>query len=422
MPTNVSSSKRRAVGFARAVHAGGCFSGLDVLWRDPSPVHRALCKRIRSFVKSDGLTAVFDALRVGRRNPELFARLSELTAVLTSLGCSASPYSKVFTGYDVTKDRSLYPELEPYRDLDPSRLLLYGKGQWDITDFLSDELVMAYREPESIKVDRTPASWEYPRIRKSEETVAQLALLWDRHGLLRLRRERATSRPSYELVRVFNCYKASDRDRQIGDRRGRNAVEGVLRGPSSNLPAGQDLCDLYIDLSRQKLRVSISDRRDFYHQLWVTKSRAITNTLGPGLPPSLIEDSAAYQVFLHEQACRRYSREKHGDKLGFAAGVGTGPDTRVWACFNSILQGDHGGVEMATDAHSRLLCSYGLPRDDVRLVANKPCFDMEAVEGLVIDDFFCVSIDEQNVSPTESRSFAAYTKAQQAYDDFKLLG
>ena len=402
--------------------SNGSFSELGSMWRVPSSLHRALYKRIRAFVKSDGLTAMFDALRVGRRNPELFARLGELTAMLTSLGCSASPYSKVFTGYDVAKDNNtVYPELEPYRDLDPSRLFLSGKGHWDITEFLCDELVMAYREPECIKVDRTPASWEYPRLRDSGETVAQLARLWDERGLLRLHREKVGSRQSYELVRIFNCYKAPDRDRQIGDRRGRNAVEGVLRGPSSNLPAGQDLCDLHVGLSQKRIHVSISDRRDFYHQLWVTKSRAITNTLGPGLPPSLVEDTQAYHLFLHKQGNNKYSREKHGDKLDFAAAK-CPSDSEVWACFNSILQGDHGGVEMATDAHSHLLRSYGLLHEDVQLVANRPCFDIGAVEGLVIDDFFCVSVDDQDIPKQQSRSFEAYTRAQTAYNDFKLLG
>ena len=199
-------------------HSGGSFQDLDSLWRAPNPLHRALYKRIRAFVKSDGLTAGFDSLHVGRKNPELFARLNELTSMLTMLGCSASPYSRVFTGYDVAKDNTQYPELEPYRDLDPSRLFLFGRGHWDVTEFLCDSLVMAYREPESIKVERDPAPWEYPRLRDPPETIAQLAKLWDSQGLLLLHRSRLQTRRSCELVRVFNCYKAIDRDRQIGDR------------------------------------------------------------------------------------------------------------------------------------------------------------------------------------------------------------
>ena len=431
MPAGISSSKRRALSVARAVHvicmalnfwqADGSFANAESMWRVPSSLHRYLYKRIRAFIKSDGLRAVFDSLHVGRKNPELFARLNEVIAMLTTLGCSASPYSKTFSGYEVTKDNTLFPELEPYRDLDRSRLVLFGRGHWDVTPFLSDELVMAYREPESIKVARVPAAWEYPRLRDPVDTVAQLALLWDKQGLLRLHQDKLASRQPCELVRVFNCYKAVDRDRQIGDRRGRNAVEGILKGPSSNLPAGQDLCDLSIDLERQRLHVSISDRRDFYHQLWVTKARAITNTLGPGLPVSFVRDTEAYRLFLLESARKKYSRERHGDHLRTQLDIRPN-DNIVWACFSSVLQGDHGGVEIATDAHSQLLQSFGLLKEDVHLVANKPCFDSETVEGLVIDDFFCVSVDDKTVPRQQTRSYKAYQKAQEAYAAYDLLG
>ena len=199
---------------------GGIFLDKEALWRAPNPrfiVHSTRgCGLLSS--RTASLSGPLTALHVGRKNPELFARLNELTSMLTMLGCSASPYSRVFTGYDVAKDNTQYPELEPYRDLDPSRLFLFGRGHWDVTEFLCDSLVMAYREPESIKVERDPAPWEYPRLRDPPETIAQLAKLWDSQGLLLLHRSRLQTRRSCELVRVFNCYKAIDRDRQIGDR------------------------------------------------------------------------------------------------------------------------------------------------------------------------------------------------------------
>ena len=431
MPAKNSSSRRRAIGLLRAVHvicmalnfwhSGGSFVDESALQRGPGAPHRALYRRIRAFIKSDGLIATFDALHVGRKNPELFARLIEVTELLTKLGCSASPYSKVFAGCNVPQDNSRYPELEPYRDLDPSRIVLHGRGHWDVTEFLGDSLVMAYREPESVKLERTPASWEYPRIRDDAGTVAELAHLWDRQGLLLLHQDRVATRQSFELVRVFNCYKAIDKDRQIGDRRGRNAIEGVLRGPSSNLPAGQDLCDLVVDLRCQRIHASVSDRRVFYHQIWVTRARAVSNTLGPGLPVSLVEDTAAYQHFLFNNAKTKYSRARHGDRLAMSSGVSSKGDL-LWASFQSILQGDHGGVEIATDAHSRLLKSYGLLSEGVQLVANRPCVSATRCEGLVIDDFFSISIDDHDIPSPSSQSYKSYQTAQQAYEDYKLLG
>ena len=198
-------------------------------------------------------------------------------------------------------------------------------------------------------------------------------------------------------------------------------MECVLHGPSSNLPAGQDLCDLSIDLDKQVLHLSISDRRDLYHQLWVTRARAVTNTLGPGLPSECVKETDAYRLFIMNDAKKRYVRERHGDQLGLPekSGVDT---SLLWACFNGVLQGDHAGVEIATDAHSHLLQEYSLLQDDVRLVANKPSRDPNLVEGLVIDDFFRVSLDPKGAKPESSGSYASYSKAQQAYSDYDLLG
>lgn len=190
------------------------------------------------------------------------------------------------------------------------------------------------------------------------------------------------------------------------------------RGPSSNLPAGQDLCDLVIDLRHQRIHVSVSDRRDFYHQIWVTRARAVSNTLGPGLPADLVSDAAAYRQFLLSSSRQKYSRALHGDRLDMHDGQGRRSEL-LWAGFQSILQGDHGGVEIATDAHSQLLKSYGLLLKDSQLVANRPCINATSCEGLVIDDFFSVSIDDLGVDPLSSRSYKSYMTAQRAYDDYK---
>ena len=103
-------------------YGGGVFCEKELLRREPNPAHRRLYSRLRSFIKADGLLLKFDMLRAGRRHPELVARLSELTSLLVKLGCSTSPYDKAYVGYEVSADNSVLPELEPYRDLDPSRL------------------------------------------------------------------------------------------------------------------------------------------------------------------------------------------------------------------------------------------------------------------------------------------------------------
>ena len=86
-------------------------------------------------------------------------------------------------------------------------------------------------------------------------------------------------------MRIFGCFKDLSRDRQIGDKRGRNYAEDKVLGPSRHLPAASDLCDLRIGLKEEKITVSTTDRKDFYHQIKVSESKAVTNTLGPGLDP-----------------------------------------------------------------------------------------------------------------------------------------
>ena len=126
---------------------------------------------------------------------------------------------------------------------------------------------------------------------------------------------------------------------------------------------------------------------------------------------------------------RSYSRSLHGDRLGsggkilrkFATPADL-PDNHVWVCFNSVLQGDHTGVEVATASHVALLQSYGLLDDDRRLVANRPLRSSTECQGLVIDDFFALSVEVAGTPPEQSGAFKAYQTAQRAYADASLLG
>lgn len=52
------------------------------------------------------------------------------------VGLLLTSYSQVFAGCEVPQHNARFPELEPRRDFDPSRLHLCGRGHWDVTDFL----------------------------------------------------------------------------------------------------------------------------------------------------------------------------------------------------------------------------------------------------------------------------------------------
>eukprot|EP00435_Cladocopium_sp_Y103_P040712 s1882_g11.t1 len=367
MPTRPSQKRRRSVFLSRAVHVismamnfwffGGGFQSAEGLWRRPNAMHRKFYGHVKSLIRSDGLDVTFDALRSGR---ELYARLFDLVESFQFGGASANPYDRSFQGFEVPRDESLYPELEPYRDLDPSRLRLSGTGSWDISSFLSENLLMAYKEPLVLKLDREPEPWEFPRLRDDQKTIFDLAKLWDSQGLLYLHQEEVEERKDFELVRIFNCYKNELVDRQIGDRRGRNTIEAVVKGPSSNLPSGSDLCDLVVDPKRQRLSISISDRKDYYHQIKISKRRAICNTLGPGLPLDWCEDLEAFNVFLLQAASKkRYDRLRDGD-----------PELKDWL--------------------------------------------------LMI--FFSVSVEETSNNPEDAAAVHAYHTAQRAYEEAGLLG
>lgn len=97
-------------------------------------------------------------------------------------------------------------------------------------------------------------------------------------------------------------------------------------------------------------------------------------------------------------------------------------DSEIWVAFGSVLQGDHTGVEVATDSHSSLLETYGLLHPDHRLVANRPLRSSKGCQGLVIDDFFCLSIEKAGTTADESEARKAYLSAQSAYQATGLLG
>ncbi len=283
---------------------------------------------------------------------------------------------------------------------------------------------MVYRDPAVIYNGRDAPEGSYPHIGESAGDVAALAHLWDGFGLLHLHNINVPDYDPRRLVRVFGAMKDVDRDRQIGDRRGMNFKEDRIIGPSSTLPNGSDLTDLFVDPSSQRIHISVCDRKDFYHQIWVTKRRAMTNSLGPGVPVALLEGTNALSTFLLQQSMkkRRKNRLEVGDNLHSGDGLllPTFEDDRLCISFRSILQGDHAGVELACAAHSQLLRNEGLLQQDEELTANRPLVSSSKVQGLVIDDYFSISIDP--IGSDDSLSSLDFKKAKATYKREGLLG
>ena len=430
MPASTSQSKRRLTHLQRAVHTmcmalnfwhgGGSFGDVALLQRKPNSLHRCLYGRLVSIIRSEGLASSFSMVKSGRRFPNLVARLGELSEELTRIG-STDPYKKAFTGVDTKLDEESLEALRPFRDLDAGRLTLHGTGSWDATSYLSDYLVMPYREPMVLQADLQPGV--RPAVRDSPEQVARLAHKWDSQGLLHVH-----SSPIHPgaLVKIFNCCKNSSTDRQIGDRRGQNSLEARVLGPSKDLPSGSDLGDLFVQAASQKVCLTVTDRKDFYHQLMATESRARSNTVGPGVPRELLEECGAYAVFCLTESKKKMRRESYGDFLQSSwqrrDDFISPASGSLWVSFASILQGDHSGVEICTEAHAALLEEHGLLHPHNRLVASRPLRSSSLLEGLVIDDYFTLSVEDQRCPNEESKAMKNYLKAHEAYGVSGLLG
>ena len=346
--------------------------------------------------------------------------------MLTAVGTTMTGYGKGFAGFDAKVSSEAVKDINPFTDLNADRLMLFGRGHWDVTSLLSDELVMPYREPRSLLAGLELGP--HPAMRDSQQEVAKLARLWDRQGLLALHQDH---RAIGSLVKVFNVKKNSTMDRQIGDRRGQNSYECRVRGPSINLPAGSDIMDLKLDVRTQKIVLMISDRKDYYHQIWTSDARTSTNAVGPPVKIKDMEGTDAYGVFLRHQALsKKRSRDVRGDDLhlfgrwhpGEEAQHEALEDDEAWACFRSFLQGDHAGVEIATDAHQNWLMKYGLLSNSTRLVASRSLRSPSHLEGLVIDDYFSASVEPRGSRNEDSRAAECYRKCSQVYADANLLG
>ena len=232
-------------------------------------------------------------------------------------------------------------------------------------------------------------------------------------------------------LRVFNCYKSCLVDRQIGDRRGENQLEAYLPGPSRFLPCGYHLGVLEVDPTCESVVTCISDRRDFYHQLSVSRQRAATNKLWPPIPSRFLKDTTAFEKYMaeHGRNKKKADRTVEGDRFADITCVQQ-PNVKldpkedmVFCCFNSVIQGDALGVEIATQGHRGLLEEGGLLAPSEELVSSRPFAGHKALQGLVIDDFFLsIEKDTEIKEGKCSQAKKRFDKAQAIYAKAGLQG
>ena len=411
------------------LHANFVPPPLDSLSQSPTAAQQRLVAHVSRHLKAFGASVgAFVLPDAGRRNPQLIARLSELSAFLSSMpGLAGDAYADL-SGAPVATRNDIAPALEPYRSLDVSRLRLSGRGLWDPNPFLSDDLYMAHNEPSTLLHGLDPPGDFLPVwTRESPSETAALARLWDSLGLLHLVPATLPASDSYMLARAFNCYKGPDKDRQVIDRRGRNWAEARLCGPSLFIPVGPMLGMLEVSPSRQTLLCAATDRKDFYHQIAVSRSKATSNALGPALPRAFVESTSAFASLLADaKGCACMSREQRGDCLKDMPLEPTrGPllfdKDHYLVCFKAIAQGDHLGVEIATCAHGQLLEEGGLLGEASRICSNMPFKGCREAQGLVIDDYFSVCVHDLD-DPREPICSRRLSQAKSIYRSEGLAG
>ena len=111
-----------------------------------------------------------------------------------------------------------------------------------------------------------------------------------------------------------------------------------------------------------------------------------------------------------------------GDDLDAKAPRALASDGLINVSFSSIFQGDHAGVEFATSAHEGLLFNADCLSPRSRMVSSRPLFDAQHAQGLVIDDYFAVSVDPIETPAADTWSKHLLSRATSAYASFGILG
>ncbi|CAE7299501.1 Ttll6a [Symbiodinium microadriaticum] len=234
LPPHLGSAARSRIGVKRAVFV--TVAALNYLYAGLRPVAHAPLRRppsdlqakaldyLERLVKACGAVEAVDPVSASRRSSKLAACLEQVCQGLTSLGPSFDRYGPAFPGLPLDQ-QTAFDALHPYRGLDPARLKLAGRANWDPSEFLDDLFYLPFREPQVLLLPEVgpPAAFEVPDIsREVPSRVLALAKLWDSFGLLRLSKDGPETQD--QAVRVFNAAKNKATDRSL-----RNVLCPALR-------------------------------------------------------------------------------------------------------------------------------------------------------------------------------------------------
>ena len=177
----------------------------------------------------------------------------------------------------------------------------------------------------------------------------------------------------------------------------------------------------------EMLAVAIADRRDFYHQFRVSDQRACSNAVFPPLSVAEVQEFKAFDRLTEFVAGLKKNKERTsaGDFLhGKPGRILIDEKSEVVAAFGALYQGDHLGVEFATDAHAALMKSGGLLPESSRLQGGHFILEDQVSSGLIIDDFFVISKEAAAnvVSMPHARAVRDLEVAKGLYSQEGLIG
>ena len=317
-----------------------------------------------------------------------------------------------------------FPELRPFRSLDAGRLKISGAGLWPLEKYLEGTLWLPFVEPRILWHGCDISKFPVPNfLYEDRAEYLRLARLWDDLGVLSL--AEAPLCPD-GFCRVFNVFKDVSKDRQIGDRRKVNAMECAVPGPSRNLPTGPLLLGMSVKRGSQQLLGSLTDRKDFYHQIQVNSVRQKTNMVPFAFSCSELSGLKALERFFEERdVTGPHGRVEEGDRLGEVrrrAPLLIDDDPKLYPAFSALFQGDHLGVEFALQGHQCLLQEEGLLSPSRRLQGGCPFPLTDLWEGLIIDDYFIIGCHDRKARRESSEVFLQLEKAREAYAKHRLPG
>ena len=401
----------------------------ELVRRQPNPLQEQAISSLRMLMRTCDPGTPIEVGLAGRRNLQLVTRLTELTRVAECNEVTSDFYHRKTVEATVDIDNSGNPRLAPFSGLDPHRLKITGKGDWQAAEHMPPELYLPYVEPHVLDLTEPVYERGVPPLEKqSEERTIDLFKKWDSLGLLALHGVDEVGPAPEGKVRIFNAFKNEDVDRQIGDRRGRNAAEGRIPGPSRDLPTGPLLTRIIVPPG-SGLSVCVTDRSDFYHQFAVSHERASTNCLWPPIPLSKLTSCQAsldYTERTTRDAATRHDRLREGDHFEQrpSSHAHALEEPYVFGSFKAILQGDQLGVEFAIAAHTELLRQGGLLCSPHQLLSSKVIRPTSCFHGLVIDDFFTLALKEPGCKGTATPSEAAraFHRAKSLYQGAGLKG